>query len=68
MQFDLLRYSDTVLDVCTHGWTRRQLHDLIRQVAVYPSRIRVCSCTTTPWVVECLSFLKAQKQQCTHTS
>lgn len=57
MEFDLLRYSQTRLDVCTHGWTRRQMHDLVRQVLNYPQRIRVCPCIEDPWVRETLRFL-----------
>jgi hypothetical protein len=57
MEFDLLHYSDTRLHVCTKNWTRRQLHDLIRQVLNYPDRIVVCPCLDNPWVRETLDFL-----------
>jgi hypothetical protein len=57
MEFDLLKYSDTLLTLCTKGWTRRQLHDLTRQVMIHPTRIRVCSCLSHVWTRETLSFL-----------
>ena len=57
MEFDLLRYSETLLDVCAYGWTRRQIHDLVRQVMNYPTRIRVCPCLDDPWARETLRFL-----------
>lgn len=57
MEFDLLKYSDTQMDVCTHGWTRRQQHDLIRQVMNYGHRIYVCPCVEERWVRDTLQFL-----------
>jgi hypothetical protein len=66
--YELLRYSDTILNICTKGWTRRQLHDLERQVMLFPTKIIVCSCLTNPWIKETLAFLGAQespaKEQC----
>lgn len=59
MEFDLLRYSETRLDVCTRGWTRRQVHDLVRQVLNHRDRIRVCPCLEDPWARETLRFLGA---------
>lgn len=69
MEFDLLRYSETRLDVCTQGWARRQLHDLVRQVLNYPARIRICPCLEDPWVRETLCFLGAvfnNESSCQH--
>jgi hypothetical protein len=70
--YELLRYSDTILNICTKGWTRRQLHDLERQVMLFPTKIIVCSCLTNPWVKETLAFLGAQespaKEQCLASS
>jgi hypothetical protein len=57
---DLLRYSDTVLDICLAGKSRREIHDIVRQVFVYPTRIRICPCVTDPWVRKTLNFLDAQ--------
>lgn len=56
---DLLRYSDTVLDICLAGKTRREIHDILRQVYVYPERVRICSCVEDPWVRKTLEFLGA---------
>jgi hypothetical protein len=57
---DLLRYSDTVLDVCLAGKSKRDIHDILRQIFVYPTRVRLCPCVTDPWVRKTLSFLDAQ--------
>ena len=57
---DLLRYADTVLDVCLAGKSRREIHDILRQIAQYPTRIRVCPCVEDPWVRQSLAFLRAQ--------
>jgi hypothetical protein len=57
---DLLRYSDTILDVCLAGKSRREIHDIMRQVFVYPTRIRICPCVTDAWVRKTLGFLDAQ--------
>ena len=57
---DLLGYADTVLDVCLAGKSRREVHDILRQIFVYPSRVRVCPCVTDPWVRKTLEFLGAQ--------
>lgn len=54
---DTLRYSDTVLHVCLKDKTRREIHDILRQVFLVPQRIRVCPCTTDPWVRKTLEFL-----------
>ena len=56
---DLLRYADTRLDVCFKGKTRREIHDILRQILVHPDRIRVCPCVTDPWVRKTLKFLGA---------
>ncbi len=57
---DLLRYADTVLDVCLAGKTKRETHDILRQIAVYPKRIRICPCVQDPWIRQSLTFLDAQ--------
>jgi hypothetical protein len=57
---DLLGYADTVLDVCLAGKTRREIHDILRQIFVHPTRVRVCPCVTDPWVRKTLEFLGAQ--------
>jgi hypothetical protein len=56
---DLLRYSDTVLPVCFRDKPRREIHDILRQIAVYPDRLLVCPCVTDPWVRKTLVFLGA---------
>ncbi len=57
---DLLGYSDTVLHICLKDKSRREIHDVLRQVFVYPNRVRVCPCVTDPWVRKTLEFLGAQ--------
>lgn len=57
---DLLRYSDTVLKVCLKDKPRREVHDLLRQIAVYPTRVRVCPCVSDPWIRKTLAFLGAR--------
>ena len=57
---DLLGYSDTVLHVCLHGKTRREVHDVLRQVFVFPKKIRICPCGgLSPWTRKSLTFLGA---------
>lgn len=57
---DLLGYSDTVLHICLKDKSRREIHDVLRQVFVYPNRVRLCPCVTDPWVRKTLEFLNAQ--------
>lgn len=57
---DLLGYADTVLVVCLAGKPRREMHDILRQVFVHPTRIRICPCIADPWVRKTLEFLGAQ--------
>jgi len=57
---DLLRYSETVLDVCLKDKSKREINDVMRQVYVYPTRIRICPCIQDPWVRKTLGFLNAQ--------
>ena len=57
---DLLGYSDTVLHICLKDKSRRDIHDILRQVFVYPNRVRICPCVTDPWVRKTLEFLGAQ--------
>ncbi len=59
MEFDLLKYPDVVQTICLKHLTRRQYHDVLRQVFVYPNRIRVCACSIDPWARETLVFLGA---------
>ena len=57
---DLLGYSDTVLHVCLKTMSRRELHDTLRHIAVYPQKIRVCPCGgLSPWTRKVLAFLGA---------
>jgi hypothetical protein len=60
MQSELLRYSETKLEICTATYTRRQIHDLIRQVYVYPQKVVVCKCIKDPWSRDILAFLGVQ--------
>lgn len=57
---DLLGYSDTVLHICLKDKSRREIHDILRQIFVYPNRVRICPCVTDPWVRKTLEFLGAQ--------
>jgi hypothetical protein len=57
---DLLGYSDTILDICFKNKPRREIHDILRQIFVHPTRVRVCPCVTDPWVRKTLEFLGAQ--------
>jgi hypothetical protein len=57
---DLLGYSDTVMDVCLRDKSRRDIHDILRVIFVYPRRVRVCPCVTDPWVRKTLGFLDTQ--------
>ena len=57
---DLLGYADTVLDVCLAGKSKREIHDVLRQIYVHRNRIRVCPCCQDPWVRKTLEFLGAQ--------
>ncbi len=56
---DTLRYSDTILHMCLKDKTRREIHDILRQVFLVPQRIRICPCVTDPWVRKTLEFLNA---------
>jgi len=57
---DLLGYADTVLDVCLTGKSKREVHDILRQIYIRRTRIRVCPCCQDPWVRKTLEFLGAQ--------
>lgn len=57
---DLLGYSDTLVTFCLKEKSRREVHDVLRQVFVYPNRIRVCPCCQDPWIRKTLEFLGAQ--------
>ena len=60
---DLLGYSDTALEVCLVGKTRREVNDLLRQMLLRSDRIRVCPCVRTQsefvWIRKTLEFLGA---------
>jgi hypothetical protein len=56
---DLLKYSETVLHVCLTEKSRREVHDILRQVYLVPDRIRICPCLKDPWVRKTLKFLNA---------
>jgi hypothetical protein len=62
MDVDLLKYSETSLIVCTHGFTRRQIHDVVRQAYNYPKRVNVCPCITDPWCCDILRELRVLHQ------
>ena len=58
---DLLGYSDTVLEVCLKDKTKRELHDLFRQIFLHNAKVRVCPCvltTTDVWLWKVLQFLR----------
>jgi hypothetical protein len=61
---DLLRYSETKLDICFKDKNRREINDILRQILVHPTRIRICSCVRTmdgmTWVRKTLEFLGAE--------
>ena len=61
---DLLRYSDTKLNVCLKDKSRREINDLLRQIYLQPEKIRVCSCVRSQdelrWVRKTLAFLNAE--------
>lgn len=57
---DLLRYSETKLEVCLKDKSRREVNDILRQMYLHPDRIRVCPCGGfSPWLRETLKFLGA---------
>jgi hypothetical protein len=61
---DLLRYSETKLDVCFRDKNRREINDILRQILVHPTRIRICSCVRKmeglTWVRKTMEFLGAE--------
>lgn len=59
MDTSLLKYTDAQVTVCLHDMTRQDMHNVIRSVAIHPTRIRVCACVADPWVRSSLSFLRA---------
>ena len=54
---DLLRYSETKLQVCFNTKTKREINDVLRAAAVHPTRVVVCGCTQDVWVRKTLAFL-----------
>lgn len=58
---DLLKYSETVLEVCLAKKSKREIHDILRQIYVHPTRILICPCwPPSPWVRHTLAFLGAR--------
>lgn len=61
---DLLRYSDTKLDICLKDKSRREINDILRQIYVHRSQIRICPCVNTldkhGWIRKTLEFLNAE--------
>ena len=61
---DLLRYSDTTLEVCFKEKERREINDILRQIYNYPDRIRICPCVKSTqnsvWIRKTLEFLDAK--------
>ena len=58
---DTLGYADALVDVCLVGKSRRELHDLFRQIYMHKAKIRVCPCvleTTDVWLWKVLQFLR----------
>lgn len=58
---DTLGYADARVDVCLVGKSRRELHDLFRQIYMHKAKIRVCPCvleTTDVWMWKVLQFLR----------
>ena len=56
---DTLRYSDTILHICLKDKTRREVHDILRQVFLVSQRIRICPCVNDVWTRKTLEFLNA---------
>ena len=56
---DTLRYSDTILHICLRNKTRREVHDILRQVFLVPQRVRICPCVSDVWTRKILEFLNA---------
>ena len=58
---DLLRYSDTQLQICLKDKERREIYDILRQIYNYPDRILICPCVQqTVWIRKTLEFLDAK--------
>lgn len=57
---DLLRYSETTLEVCLKDKPRREINDILRQIFLHPDKIHICPCgEVSPWIRETLRFLGA---------
>ncbi len=57
---DLLGYSETVLHICLQGKTREEVNNVLRQVYVFPQKVRICPCGgLSPWTRKTLAFLGA---------
>ena len=54
---DLLRYSETKLEVCFRNKTKREIHDVLRAAACHPTQVVVCGCTQDAWARKTLTFL-----------
>ena len=61
---DLLRYSDTKLNVCFKHKSRREINDILRQIYLQPEKIQICACIRQSeellWVRKTLEFLNAK--------
>ena len=61
---DLLRYSDTKLNVCLKEKSRREINDILRQIYIHPEKICICSCVHQQdeliWIRKTLHFLNAE--------
>jgi hypothetical protein len=57
---DLLGYSDTSLEICLKDKPRREVQDILRQVYLHPTKLRICPCvrqTADLWLWTSLEFL-----------
>ena len=61
---DLLRYSDTKLNVCLKDKSRREINNILRQIYLQPEKIQICACIRQSeeliWVRKTLEFLNAE--------
>lgn len=57
---DALVYKDAQLNLCLADKTKREIYDIVRQMYIYPARIRICPCIQDAWVRKTLEFLGAE--------
>lgn len=57
---DLLGYSDANITFCFKDKSKREIHDVLRQIYIHRDRIHICPCCQDPWVRKTLQFLGAQ--------